>query len=632
MRSTVAPCSRALIVLLLVSLTACGGGGGGGADGGDLALTLSSTAVTFRSQQYSSVVPPRQTITASAKNGDLYVQLLHGYTAAFVNCSGTRSCSIDIDAPAGPPNDAGTFTFSLGVRACTDPLCAGELPRQSIAITHIVSAGVQLTTTPQKADLVADQGQTAGQTLNLVFTNGTATSVSAAASYPPNAASGWLTPDVTLSSLTISAAALAPGSYQATVRLTYSGADFTNQIAIPVTYTVTPLPSVEHVAPYVAVVGEPRSVVIRGKAFDRMTSPVKFGDLEAQSVTHVSDTELRVTPPAFAVPGAYAVSIQNDRGFPTGVSRYLVVAPQPYAAATIDLGVANVGNGSDKQVIYDAERRAVYFNRNTNPPMRARFANGTWVIEALPNAPGGRMFMSPDGDRLYFMPGTTAIEYDLEHATRVQYADVGFALTNGIAREIVILNDGKGLAYGEQVARLFDFPSHALQNIQVPDLLVRDSAISPDLGRVIGAGFVTDGDVFSLDASTKTFTSFAPQTAAGNLNAYEIALDRHGTRTIVRNRVFDANHAPLGSLTGWVSTDGAVISPDGTRAYVVFAWTSPEFAELDTFDISGTSSFPRLGPGVNVANECSKPGVAIAPDGQTLFIVCDEKFIVRPTS
>jgi hypothetical protein len=618
----------AMSFALLVSLGACGGGGGGGG-GGDLALSLSNNAVTFQSQQYSSVRPPRQTITATARNGELYLQLV-GYASASLNCSNTRSCTIGIDAPPDPPQQAGNFTYSLGVRACTDPLCAGELPRQSIAITHMVSPGVQLTTTPQTADLVADQGQTAEQILNLVFTNGTASSVSAAARYTPNAASGWLTLNATLSSLTVSAGTLAPGSYQANVDLTYSGAGFTNQISIPVTYRVTALPSVEHVAPYVAVVGEPRSVVIRGKAFDRMTHPVKFGDVEAQSVTHVSDTELRVTPPAFATPGAYTVSIENDRGFPTSVARYLVVAPQPYAAATVDLSVGNVMDGTPKQVIYDAERQAVYFNRNANPPMRAQYDNGTWVIEALPNAPGGRMFMSPDGDRLYFMPNTTALEYDLENASVAQYENVGLGPTNGISQEVVVLNDGQGLVYGDQAARLFDFATGARQNIQEPDLRPRDSAISPDHGRVLAAGFITDSDVFSLDAGARSFTRFSLQTTSVNLHAYEIAMDRHATRAIVRNRVFDANHALLGSLTDWVSTDGAVFSPDGARAYVVFSWTSSREAELDTFDLSGASSFPQLGPPVTVASECTMPGVAITPDGQTLFIVCDQKFIVRP--
>ena len=294
-------------------------------------------------------------------------------------------------------------------------------------------------------------------------------------------------------------------------------------------------------------------------------------------------------------------------------------------------------NGTPKQVIYDAERQAVYFNRNAGLPIRARYDNGTWVIEALPNAPGGgRIFMSPDGDRLYFTGGDrTALEYDLQNATIVQYANVGFSVVNNdLSREVVVLNDGRGLAYGEQVARLSDFRSGARQTIQAPDLLARSSAISPDHGRVLVAGFATAADVFSLDASTGTFTRFPPQTASslGHLNAYEIAMDRHATRTIVRNRVFDANHALLGSLTDWISTDGAVFSPDGRRAYVVFSWTSPRDAELNTFDLSGASSFPQLGPPVTVASECTMPGVAITPDGQTLFIVCDQKFIVRPTS
>jgi WD40 repeat protein len=258
------------------------------------------------------------------------------------------------------------------------------------------------------------------------------------------------------------------------------------------------------------------------------------------------------------------------------------------------------------------------------------------VIEALPNAPGGRMFMSPDGDRLYFLGGDrTAREYDLQNATIAQHANVGVSvINNDLAREVVVLNDGRGLAYGEQVARLSDFRSDARQTIQAPDLLAGSSAISPDHGRVLVAGWLTTADVFSLDASTGTFTRFPPQTdsSLGPLHAYEIAMDRHATRTLVRNRVFDANHALLGSLTDWISTDGAVFSPDGTRGYVVFSWSSSRNAELNTFDLSGASSFPRLGPPVTVASECTLPGVAITPDGQTLFIVCDQKFIVRPTS
>jgi hypothetical protein len=123
-------------------------------------------------------------------------------------------------------------------------------------------------------------------------------------------------------------------------------------------------------------------VIIRGFGFSSTDLAVDFGGNAATSATFVSETEIHATYPPILAPGNYTVNVSNN-GVPNLTTRatLVVVDPPAFPAATI---VRQNGSGGLGNLIYDAERRAIYLMDAAQKPPRAYRFNGmttagTWI-------------------------------------------------------------------------------------------------------------------------------------------------------------------------------------------------------------------------------------------------------------
>jgi len=140
-------------------------------------------------------------------------------------------------------------------------------------------------------------------------------------------------------------------------------------------------------------------------------------------------------------------------------------------------------------------------------------------------------------------------------------------------------------------------------------------------------------DILLLDTTAATWTA----TGIHLLTDAPPALDRTGSRMVLnRTAVYDGSCQHLGDLPA--TTNGVVLSPDGTRAYAY-----DQSGLLLTYDISAAAasgSYTALGTGITLIAD---PGLvsnmlyvdapvfmAITPDGKTVFIAGTQAVVVQP--
>jgi len=618
-------CARNATVACLIVATVCGCGGGGDgesqASGPD--VSFSTTQVNFSSQVKNDLRPPAQIITVSVRSGSVYLRI-SGYTNASLGCPGGNTCTIQVDSniPSRPLYTSST-TDVINVKVCSDSFCNIEIRTQAIAVSNVVSNGVLLSE-PKVVAMDELQGQTAARAVALTFTGEAPNSASSAASYQIGNGSGWLTTTATPSTLDLAAISLAPGEYQAIATVTYSGAGYSKSEEILVDYTVTAtvrVPTVDTVAPYVASVDAPRAVVIRGKNFDRMVHPVTFGGVAAQSTTTISNTELLVVPPSFSVPGAYGVEIANDEGIATTAGRYVVVN-ESYPADTLNLPQPGAGFVR-RRLIYDAERRSVYFLKDRDAVIRAQLQGGVWSVGNIPGiSTNSDPLMSVDGAKLYY--GST-VEFNLNTFMS------GITHTP-VIRGHAVVSDGRLFGFAGDYGGLYDFKLQ--RSIRLPSVSVYVSpgwgrhAVSPDGNRVLAIATSLFTTAAGFDASQRKITIFRPQL---NDQTDQIAINRHATRLMIGSRIYDGNYNLLGNLANYRTSVGAVFSPDGNRLYSVSDTNT--VATLHVYDVSASQgSYALVGNPITLPNYPGRgPDIAISTDGRTLFVAGLERFIAIPT-
>jgi len=613
---------------VLMTLAACGGGGGDGGDGGSGTSTpqidLSSSSLTFTAQQYSSVPPASQTVTAQARNGEVFLSV-GGYNAD-LDCNQTSRCTITVTPPAPMNSPAGTQNHTVNIRVCADQACQSGSNIKTIEITYIITPGAALSVSPSTPNLAVDIGVTpAPFPLSLTFSNGTPTSWSAAARYATGSQSGWLhlTPSANTLSLTFDA--LPAATFFASIDITYSGDGWTNTVAVPLSYTVRPAPVVDSVAPNIAVTNESLTVVVRGKAFDRLTQPVKFGGVDALNVTHISDTQLLVTPPPFATPGVYDVTVENPQGNITGRGRFVVVPPRNYAGVSLD--VSGITDEAYKFPVYDAEREKVYFRR-ADGLHAGMFENGAWQFSRFnPIIQTGRVRYSADNLKVYFPTNARSVaEFDLDTGritnTFADFADRdmdGFALTG----------DGRIFWYRDNNATVYDPVLQRSTEFQLGLGLSSENYSSADRETILVVDPSAAGKVSIVASAAAPAQPFLP---IHRHSPHQIALSRHARRIIIGRDVYDRSGTLIGQLAFGSEPATITISADENRAYVVSQTieATPRTA-LHVYDISGDGpTFFQIGSTVNFSPSAGPTAMpAITPDGRTLFIVGSERFIVH---
>lgn len=644
----------AAVLAAVAALHGCSGGGGdggGGGGGNGPSYSLSSSSVAFSANQ-GGATPPPQIVTVTVTSGTLFVKTSQTGNSFGHTFSLTGPTTGQITITPGVTFNAGAFSGSITVHACTDATCLNDIAGspKTIDVTYTVTG---LGVAPTATNFESTTGQAATpQDITLSLIPGGSASWTSSVNYT-SGTSGWLTlgPATGLldSPQTVSLIVNAPpvSAEVRTATVTFTAGALTQNVAV--TYTISN-PRVDFVAPYVAASGVDGSVILRGHGFFGLnsTTTVQFDAPTGTSTSTaliLSDTEIQAVYPGLTT-GNYNITVSD--GVLTLTTRsgvkLLVVDPlPPSAAATIP---RSAGSGAN-DLIYDAERKALYLmDQQANRLERYQF-NGTWALTSMPFAGGGttnrRITLSPDGTLLLKTSGDGSLLTRIDTATFAvlpgsdDAAPIGSTALNRIA----FANDGTAIGNSAGATTLYRYDMLTRHFVPLGtdfNLQNRHIAASSDGDTLMLSSELlsSGGSILTYDASNGTLT----ERTAGNatdLDNDKVSISRDGSRILLlgpdssgggnRPVVYDASFAVLGRLP--VGLNGFVVTPDGSAAYGYYPGTT----SVRKFDLTvapdGSGIFPDLGGATVVASPgTSSTAMTISPDGSALFLAGDQQVIV----
>jgi hypothetical protein len=432
--------------------------------------------------------------------------------------------------------------------------------------------------------------------------------------------------------------ALANGTHSTTLDFTYTAADGTpGELHVPVTLDLA-LPRVTRVTPYVGIAGSADPVILRGMALTgTATGQVLFGDQASGTVEVVSDTELRVTPPALAA-GRYPVSVANALGTPFTDAELVVIEPGPLTAASL------VSANIKSRLHYDAERAILYVSDRVDDQVERyqHTAGSGWSALDPLTLPGLTDFaLTPDGRKLIVTTETTVRSVDLAveplaaqtlHTSSDTFCGRYFALVN-------IANNNEALVH-PKYANCSGYTSYFALNLDtlatrgLGSIYNASAATSADGRRIVmgGNGLSPAPSMSSFNASTGGVQSLGVSANVGAL-----AVTRDAGRMLVNTSVYEGAvlKGQLASCSD--SCANATMSPDGTRAYR-YRVTAGSARYVDVFDLGVTLAaderFPVIAS-IAVADDPIGAGGGgviyhVSPDGRTLFLAGGARILALP--
>lgn len=459
----------------------------------------------------------------------------------------------------------------------------------------------------------------------------------------------------------------------------------TAQVTItPAVSTMTPvsfnvqvtgnLPTVQTLAPYVQLAGQPARVILRGSGFSAIASLAARLAIDGQAPTSVSlvaDTEVVAQFAALAV-GNHTVTVSNALGVATGTGRVLATTVPAYSYAVIPIG------GSLRSLAYDPERDALYGANVTAESimsLRHTAASATseesWTTSSVPLASAFDVGLTQDGTALIAnssaitgASATGSIQVMDPASLAVRQA---VTLTNGFLPSFATLgfgipttNDGRSWLSPTLPGLLGQMAYITPQSltptaISIPsiDTSFDDGpwyAMSRDGERllIVQTNAETPQPMLYMNAADSVITI----NPAGLTSSTHFSLSDTGDRVLfdsltVRDSGFNLiGPATLPSSTpAYFAYDG-LVTPDGTRVYVlayrsdagVTAGVTPRVFVFDS--TTPATSLPLLGyfdvpdyPGcIPNTTTCAGPSLAqaVSLDGQTLFFEGTQNLLVVP--
>lgn len=655
---------RPLLLVAATALAGCGGGSDSNPSAGSAdsnpsvgssttvsadALTLSSTSVTFNSSQaYGEATPETQYVHVGFK-GAVYIQTRqtgpmfdHTYDENFW----VEPAAGWIRIRPAAPTEVGSFTGTITVTACildnAWPCNQVAGSPKTINVTYNVRG---LSVTPAQLTFSSTGANPAMQTATLAATGG-APSYTWQVSYSPSA-TDWLqvrpssgTPDLSNGPQTVmfsvNAAGLPAGVYGATVR-------FTNSPSFSPAMTVTLLvsdPSVNFVAPYVVPAGAGGNVIIRGRGFSGLSPDslaVQFNSTTAVSAVVVSDTEIRATYPPLGA-GSYSILVRSGAtSIPSRAALKLVVVDPPAFRLTTIPRPASAGEPAN--LIYDAERQALFFTDPANNRILRYALSGNGDASLDTGWPVGRIALSPDGTEL-IRAAPQAQLFRLDPATLAVLSSVDTVPSLRLSGlySLGFANDGGALTSGwfagDHVLYRYDMLTRAFTPVSFQYHLSSRPIVASADGNMLVLPYpgpsATDTRVYTYDASTGALTPRAATTTYFR----GLSTSRNGSRVLLTNgfpwtrTIYDREFNALATLP---LPDNAiplaiVLSPDGNFAY---GYNSTE-GRVRKFNVA-PSGVTEVGSGSVVAparTEMSE--MTISPDGGTLFLVGKTSVVIAP--
>ena len=648
----------AAVLAALAALHGCGGGGGGGGgDGGssEPSYSLSSSSVSFSANQ-GGATPPPQIVTVTVTSGTLFFKTSQTGNTFGHTFSLTGPTTGQITITPGVTFNAGAFSGTITVHACTDAFCQNDIAGspKTIDVAYTVTG---LSVAPTAINFESTTGQAATpQDVTLSLIPGGSASWTSSINYTSAGTSGWLTLGPATGPLdspqTVSLIVNAPpvSAEVRTATVTFSAGPLTQSVAV--TYTISS-PRVDFVAPYVQAADVDGSVIVRGHGFFGLNSPnatVEFGASGTSTALILSDTEIRASYPALTA-GSYDIKVSdgvltlNTR---SGV-KLLLVDPLPSSAQTT-IGRSG-GAFAANDLIYDAERKALYLmDQQANRLERYQFNGTNWPMTPMVFAGGGianrRIALSPDGTLLLKTSDASVLErIDTATFTALPGDDAAPVGSNSLNR-IAFANDGTAIGNSAGATKLYRYDM--LRRHFVPlgtefNLQNRHIAASADgdtlvlTSEVLGSG---GSNILTYDASNGTLTEMsAGNSTTSGVDNEKVSISRDGSKTLLispdpsgsgsRPVVYDASFAALGRLP--VGLNGFVLKPDGSAAYGYYPGTTSvrKFDLTVPPDVGGV--FPEMGSGTVVVSPGStSTAMTMSPDGTALFLAGDQQVIVLP--
>ena len=399
--------------------------------------------------------------------------------------------------------------------------------------------------------------------------------------------------------------------------------------------------SVNFVAPYVVPDGAAGEVIIRGRGFSALNAEslsVQFNSILAISRTIVSDTELRAAYPALAS-GTYSISVSSSGpAMPSRAGLKLVVVEAPKFKLTTIQRPTSAGRPTN--LIYDAERQALFFIDAANRRILRYALSGNGSTSMDTEVWVGRIALSPDGTELIKTGSLVNGRYVLLRLDPVTLsvrssvpADVA---GTGAFDTIAFANDGGGIGNGRWPGfpslYRYDLLTQAFTAVSwQPDFMTARHVFASADGRTLVLAYMQsdaiDTRVYTYDASRGTLT--AQPVTTSTLNT--VSVSRNASRIILVNdssptptTVYDAQFNALGTLPNGAST--FVLSPDGNLAYAYY----PINGTVRKFELTA-SGVSEVGTGSAVAPaNTDMSEMAISPDGGSLFLVGTTSVVIAP--
>jgi len=438
---------------------------------------------------------------------------------------------------------------------------------------------------------------------------------------------------------------LATGPYAGEIVFSYSSAGAPGTVRLPLRLAYV-VPSVQFVAPHVALTGSVDPVVVRGSGFTgAIADRVLFDGTPATAIRVVSDTELRATPPVLAA-GAHAVTVGNGAGAHLTRASLSVVDPVTPAYAALP------SPGPVSKIVYDAERTAIVVANKGGVIERYKFDPAAAVPWTASTGilPGGLQdfALAPDGSEITALSPSTV--FSVDPITLAASPSAAPFSVNDAANRIEYANDGRATILtqfgGTNSTRsyLYDLRAGSASANLVSFTAGMMGAAGDGSRIVIGSQQLSPADtVFVFEASTDQYLPTV--LAAPDLNGRDVravAIDRTGARIAIDSfgdvEIFDADFNTIGFLPP--TSAAFVLTADGKRAVTFDAVIPPDggppATKVRTFDLTASvadtgGTFPEIGTGI-VPPDNPGAGVvlAISPDGGTLFLAGDRAVLVVP--
>ncbi|HET9448499.1 MAG TPA: hypothetical protein VFO35_19670, partial [Steroidobacteraceae bacterium] len=420
------------------------------------------------------------------------------------------------------------------------------------------------------------------------------------------------------------------GTHQVGVRFTYNGPSVVNELRELLVELTLNLPTIDYAMPYVAYLNEDKEIIVRGSGFDQPGgAALTFDGTAAAEVEVVSDTQLRVKPPASAVSTASRslLAIANALNLERSAAEIVARAKPTYG----NQQVANpdIYLSSGWRVLYDAERDVVFGSRtfSFSPPTATLDSVMKFALDPSGVNPPTFTFkqylflndiaLSPDGRTLYVLTNT-----ELHFADPVTLAELRSPVpvpsgSGGVAGRMAVANDGRILM--PHLRRFYLPQSNSFEEIDEP---IGDglSEVSADGSRIalqtLGAsGLVRFG---TFDAGADEFQFMTEERFS-----QVVSLNRSGTLIAAGGEVFNTDFTLYGATAPPGTGQFSRLSPAGDRLYAL-GFSQPR--QLLSFDTSAAAAaFPELTP-LDVPFEASSMGISL--NGEHVFIISEGVFFV----